>query len=145
MKYNSTTQKYIDSRLNSANGRELKLIAQATEELDPVPLAETYGIYRGQWIKLGYRCMECDKQFNHPIVVEKHKNVCTRVNTLTKQKMQLKEEKNMPIQVVTQNGQRMYRYGDSGKLYKDRKDAEKQAAAIRASGYKEPKKDMKDK
>jgi hypothetical protein len=57
--------------------------------------------------------------------------------------MQLKEEKDMPIQVVTQNGQRMYRYGDSGKLYKDRKDAEKQAAAIIASGYKEPKKDMK--
>ena len=145
MIYKTNTQKFIDSRLRSANGRELKLIAQATEELDPVPLAETYGIYRGQWIKLGYRCMECDKQFNHPIVVEKHKNVCTRVNTLTKQKMQLKEEKHMPIQVVTQNGQRMYRYGDSGKLYKDRKDAEKQAAAIRASGYKEPKKDMKDK
>ena len=145
MKYNSTTQKYIDSRLNSANGRELKLIAQATEELDPVPLAETYGIYRGQWIKLGYRCMECDKQFNHPTVVEKHKNVCSRLNTLTKQKMQLKEEKNMPIQVVTQNGQRMYRWGDTGKLYKDRKDAEKQAAAAYASGYKEPKKDMKDK
>jgi hypothetical protein len=36
----------------------------------------------------------------------------------------------------------MYRYGDSGKLYTDRKDAEKQAAAIMASGYKE--KQMKD-
>jgi hypothetical protein len=37
----------------------------------------------------------------------------------------------------------MYRYGDSGKLYADRKDAEKQAAAIMASGYREPMKDMK--
>ena len=35
-------------------------------------------------------------------------------------------------------GQRMYRYGDTGKPYKDRKDAEKQAAAIHSSGYKEP-------
>ncbi len=42
-------------------------------------------------------------------------------------------------------GERMYRYGDSGKLYKDRSDAEKQAAAMYASGYKEPKTDMKDK
>jgi len=50
----------------------------------------------------------------------------------------------MPIQVITQNGQRMYRYGDSGKLYKDRADAEKQAAAIIASGYKEPMNKMKD-
>jgi uncharacterized C2H2 Zn-finger protein len=46
----------------------------------------------------------------------------------------------MPIQVVTKNGERYYRYGDSGKLYKDRKDAEKQAQAVYASGYKEPKK-----
>jgi hypothetical protein len=33
----------------------------------------------------------------------------------------------------------MYRYGDTGKLYKDRMDAEKQAAAIRSAGYKEKK------
>jgi hypothetical protein len=145
MKYNTTTQKYIDSRLRSANGRELKLIEQATEELEPVPLAEVYGMYKGQWIRLGYRCLECDKQFNHPTVVEKHKNVCSRLNTLTKQKMRLKEEKDMPIQVITVKGERMYRWGDTGKLYKDRKDAEKQAAAAYASGYKEPKKDMKDK
>ena len=44
----------------------------------------------------------------------------------------------MPIQTLMIKGERMYRYGDSGKLYKDRKDAEKQAAAIIASGYKEP-------
>ena len=47
--------------------------------------------------------------------------------------------------MITVKGQKMYRYGDSGKLYKDRSDAEKQAAAINASGYKEPKKDMKGK
>ena len=51
----------------------------------------------------------------------------------------------MPIQMITVKGEKMYRYGDSGKLYKDRSDAEKQAAAIHASGYKEPKKDMKGK
>ena len=47
--------------------------------------------------------------------------------------------------MITVKGQKMYRYGDSGKLYKNRSDAEKQASAIRASGYKEPMKDMKDK
>jgi len=51
----------------------------------------------------------------------------------------------MPIQMITVKGEKMYRYGDSGKLYKDRKDAEKQAAAIFASGYKEPMKNMKEK
>ena len=44
----------------------------------------------------------------------------------------------MPIQVVTQNGKKYYRYGDHGKLYPNRSDAEKQAAAAHASGYKEP-------
>ena len=47
--------------------------------------------------------------------------------------------------MITVKGQKMYRYGDSGKLYKDRSDAEKQAAAAYASGYKEPKKEMKNK
>ena len=47
--------------------------------------------------------------------------------------------------MITVKGMKMYRYGDSGKLYKDRKDAEKQAAAINASGYKEPMKDIKKK
>jgi len=51
----------------------------------------------------------------------------------------------MPIQTVMKNGKRYYRWGDSGKLYEDRRDAEKQAAAAYASGYKEPKKDMKSK
>jgi len=51
----------------------------------------------------------------------------------------------MPIQTVIVKGQRMYRYGDSGKLYKERTDAEKQAAAIHSSGYREPKKLMEKK
>ena len=50
----------------------------------------------------------------------------------------------MPIQTITIKGQKMYRWGDTGKLYPNRADAEKQAAAAYASGYKE-KKDMKDK
>jgi hypothetical protein len=49
----------------------------------------------------------------------------------------------MPIQTVMIKGEKMYRWGDSGKLYKERSQAEKQAAAAYASGYKEPKKDMK--
>jgi hypothetical protein len=51
----------------------------------------------------------------------------------------------MPIQTVMIKGQKMYRWGDTGKPYKNRSDAEKQAAAAYASGYKEPKKDMKGK
>jgi len=50
----------------------------------------------------------------------------------------------MPIQTIMVKGQRMYRYGDTGKLYNNRADAEKQAAAIHAAGYKEPMQKMKD-
>ena len=64
----------------------------------------------------------------------KHPSICKEINTTKKRK-----DPEVPIQVVTKNGQRMYRYGDTGKLYTDRKDAEKQAAAIIASGYKEKK------
>jgi hypothetical protein len=89
-----------------------------------------------QWKFVNYRCKLCDNSFKTVTTASKHRDVCKELNTTKKRK-----DPEVPIQVVTKNGQRMYRYGDSGKLYADRKDAEKQAAAIMASGYKE-KKDM---
>jgi hypothetical protein len=93
-----------------------------------------------EWKFLHYRCKLCNNSFKTVTTATKHYTTCKELNTIKKRK-----STDMPIQVVTQNGQRMYRYGDTGKLYSDRKDAEKQAAAIMASGYKEPKTNMKDK
>jgi hypothetical protein len=50
----------------------------------------------------------------------------------------------MPIQTVMIKGERYYKWGDSGKPYKTKEEAEKQARAAYASGYREPKQ-MKDK
>lgn len=44
----------------------------------------------------------------------------------------------MPIHKITQNGKTYYRWGDHGKMYPNRSDAEKQAQAAHAAGYKEP-------
>jgi hypothetical protein len=49
----------------------------------------------------------------------------------------------MPIHRIIQNGKTYYRYGDSGKMYTNRADAEKQAQAIHAAGYVEPMKSNK--
>ena len=49
----------------------------------------------------------------------------------------------MPIHKITQGGKTYYRYGDHGKMYTNRSDAEKQQTAVHASGYKEPLKQMK--
>lgn len=83
--------------------------------------------------------MDCGRQVSIKIS-ETHYLICKRINTLTKSK-----DVEMPIQVITIKGERYYRYGDSGKPYKNRADAEKQAAAMYASGYKEPEQKMKDK
>lgn len=93
-----------------------------------------------QWKFLGFRCLHCQNTFKSVNVALKHNQVCKELNTTKKRK-----ETEMPIQVVTIKGERYYRYGDTGKPYKNRSDAEKQAQAIHASGYKEPKKDMKQK
>ena len=103
----------------------------------PIVMVYQYHMTTNQWKFVSYRCKLCDKALKLTGSVVRHVDKCKILNTT-------KKEKEMPIQVVTQNGQRMYRYGDSGKLYKDRKDAEKQAQAIHASGYKE-KKDMEKK
>lgn len=43
----------------------------------------------------------------------------------------------MPIHRVTRGGKTYYKYGTSGKEYTTRQEAERQASAIHASGYKE--------
>jgi len=45
----------------------------------------------------------------------------------------------MPVHEVRNKSGKIigYRYGQTGKLYKKREDAEKQARAIYASGYRE--------
>jgi hypothetical protein len=43
----------------------------------------------------------------------------------------------MPIQQIVRGGVTYYRYGESGKEYRTRAEAEKQAAAIKASQARE--------
>jgi len=92
-----------------------------------------------EWKFVHYRCKLCDGSFKTINSATKHRAVCKQLNTIKKKQS---KENEMPIQVVTIKGERYYRWGDSGKPYKNRADAEKQAAAAYASGYKDPKKDM---
>lgn len=49
----------------------------------------------------------------------------------------------MPIQIKYVNGRPQFRFGNSGTWYATKAEAEEQARAMYASGYKEPKKDQK--
>ena len=42
----------------------------------------------------------------------------------------------MPVQKITKGGMTMYRFGDSGKMYKTREEAENQGRAMYANGYR---------
>ena len=90
----------------------------------------TYRYQNKKWIEFNKRCSICDK-----VLAKTGYNThnCKSINTLS-------EEKFMPIQRIVKNGEVYYRWGDHGKMYKDRKDAEKQAQAAYAHGYKENKK-----
>ena len=46
----------------------------------------------------------------------------------------------MPVRKLTINGETFYQWGQSGKMYKKREDAERQGYAIEAQGYKKGKK-----
>lgn len=91
----------------------------------------SYQYVDGAWKPVGYLCSLCNRSLKTEKSVAKHLEVCAELNTT--------KEKYMPIQVITVKGERYYRYGDSGKMYRTRQEAEKQAAAIHAAGYKEPK------
>lgn len=49
-------------------------------------------------------------------------------------------EKIMPVRRVTVNGETFYQWGTSGKMYKNRADAERQGYAIEQQGYRPKKK-----
>ena len=44
----------------------------------------------------------------------------------------------MPVQRIVRGGEVFYRWGESGKEYRNRADAEAQGRAAYASGYREP-------
>lgn len=88
------------------------------------------------WEIAGYSCMLCGRNTKSLYNMNKHMRGCIDKT----EKRKLKELKKMPIQRIVQKGEVYYRWGDHGKLYKDRADAEKQAVAAYASGYKEPNK-----
>ena len=94
------------------------------------------------WSVVRYGCMTCEATYKSLNAIEKHIEKC-RINTL--KRIEREETKDMPIQAIMKNGKRYYRWGDSGKLYEKREDAEKQARAAYASGYREPKTDNKGK
>lgn len=81
------------------------------------------------WTIVGYRCRYCLRDIRSEIVCEKHMLTCKNINKSNK-------ETEMPVQAVMKNGERYYRWGSEGKLYKDRSDAEAQGRAAYASGYR---------
>jgi len=49
----------------------------------------------------------------------------------------------MPVRRVTVNGETFYQWGTSGKMYKNRADAERQGYAIEQQGYRKSNKAKK--
>ena len=137
----------LENILIAADKKDISAQKKATEELSFVPYSLVYQKQpNNTWKKIGHKCHGCDKVIKSENVIVNHKNVCKRLNTLyTDIDLSIVKEDNMPIQTLTIKGEKMYRWGDQGKLYRSRADAEKQAAAAYASGYKEPKKDMSKK
>lgn len=106
---------------------------EVSEHLPDIELITVYALKNNGWRIIGYRCQYCNKTIADPIVMKKHTILCkdkAEINTL-------KEDEDMPVQVINKNGQRYYRWGTQGKLYKTKEEAEKQGRAAYASGYRQ--------
>jgi len=80
---------------------------------------------------MGYKCNDCAKVLIDEHLKDKHVLICKNQKKINKS-----EDEEMPIQVITKNGERYYRWGDKGSLYRTREEAEKQAQAISAARYR---------
>ena len=97
-----------------------------------------YQIVKGQWQLFRYGCPNCEKNYKNIEYAQKHIIQCTINTNKQKQKELLREAKHMPVQKIMKNGEAYYRWGDTGKEYRNRADAEAQGRAAYASGYREP-------
>lgn len=98
-------------------------------------MIEVYQYKEGKWVFATYACEYCNETYKTVKYCSKHETQCKRINTLKKHK----EQWSMPVQKIYKDGEVWYRWGDSGKLYKNKEDAEKQGRAVYAAGYREPK------
>ncbi len=129
----------IDSKINriikTNNTREAHLINLKTnlpKELPEIRFSTIYAYKKSIWEIVGYKCLDCGKLLSDKNVIEKHGIICTKELQINK----IKDEF-MPIQRIVKNNQVYYRWGNEGKLYKTKEEAERQARAIYASGYRE--------
>ena len=128
MKYQDTIQKkHLQEVLSN----------QMPEEIPKGNISKVYGKKFGRRFEfLGYKCSDCGRPFSDEQLVDKHVLVCVAKQKINKS-IENDEDEFMPIQRVTVKGEDYYRWGQHGTLYKNRVDAEKQAQAAHASGYRE--------
>lgn len=129
----------VDTRLKRIMGvnntRQAKLIKMVNiPEVLPKPHVSTvYVLKDKKWTISGFRCLDCGKLISDITIVEKHPLVCNHNLKINKEKDEF-----MPVHRITKNGEIYYRWGDSGKLYKTKEEAERQGRAAYASGYRQP-------
>ena len=126
----------ITRLINNTDTRQENLIKK-TQIPDVIPEGNYSTIYaldeNKKWKTVGYKCMNCGKTMSKTNVAINHPLICTnelKINTL-------QEEEIMPVHRVIKNGETYFKWGDTGKLYKTKEEAEKQGRAIYAQGYKQ--------
>lgn len=90
-------------------------------------LITVYKYRNKKWEHYNSYCIRCEKTIGKNQSL-RHDENCPNINTI--------KEFSMPVQRVIQNGKTYYKWGEHGKLYDKKEDAEKQGRAAYASGYK---------
>ena len=128
----------LSSGINTSNKTQLRKIEKVdtSRKLEQVPLSNLYMRLDGVWIHKGLTCRLCGRVMSHPTVIDKHRYICEVLNKEI-------EDEIMPIHRIQRGGQTYYRYGTTGKEYKTLAEAERQAAAIKASQAREAEKKKK--
>jgi hypothetical protein len=117
---------------NNTKQEQLLRKVKIPKDMPKGNFSTVFGYKKKRWEKMGYKCNDCAKVLIDEHLKDKHVLICKNQKKINKS-----EDIEMPVQVVTIDGQRMYRWGNQGKLYRTREEAEAQAQAIYASGYKE--------
>ncbi len=116
---------------NNTKQEQLLKKVKIPKDMPKGNFSTVFGYKKKRWEKMGYKCNDCAKVLIDEHLKDKHVLICKNQKKINKS-----EDEEMPIQVITKNGERYYRWGDKGSLYRTREEAEKQAQAISAARYR---------
>ena len=77
---------YIERQMETYDALDKRQWSSIKHDMPEIKFVTILALKNNKFVPIGYRCTECDKTYKSLEVIQKHKDVCKRLNTIKKSK-----------------------------------------------------------